>query len=488
MLLRLSRLSFWLAALAAAMALLAPIGHGTVLAAISSFACLFAVGLWRSVAKQAARELAQTHQPPVPPVVQSASLLDAVALLLCAVRDAPHPDLALHAAARVLRNELGAAQARVRLVHEVRDDHAILSDLTEAQPGFRTTPWAMRLGNSPAAVALRSGREAGNSPGDAAVPILHDNRVVALIVLEGIALPIEARALTGLLGLACLTLSQAAAATPALTGQALTGRQDHPTVLVVEDSDVQPEATARMLRGLGCRVSTAYGMLDGLNVLRRTQFDLILVDLQLAGMGATEGLARWRQEEGARARPAIALSASSLPGESERLRGLGFDDHLCKPFRQGQLLAMLNRHLPRDTQANLLGESNCAREDASGAAPGHAELDAGALARLTELDPSGQNKLVERVMQAFQTSVARLRPQLDTARESGDRGAVKLVAHTLKSSSASIGALRLSAVCADIETTLRLDPDADLGPRLDAMDTALDAALGAIDALLKGRA
>ena len=114
-------------------------------------------------------------------------------------------------------------------------------------------------------------------------------------------------------------------------------------------------------------------------------------------------------------------------------------------------------------------------------------LDAAALARLAELDPTGKNKLLERILQAFRNSVDRLRPTLAAARQSGDRPGIRLVAHTFKSSSASIGALRLSKLCAEVETMIRLDPDADLASRLDELDGALDEALVAIENALEER-
>jgi HPt (histidine-containing phosphotransfer) domain-containing protein len=114
-------------------------------------------------------------------------------------------------------------------------------------------------------------------------------------------------------------------------------------------------------------------------------------------------------------------------------------------------------------------------------------LDPAALARLAELDPSGANRLLERVLQAFQASVVRLRPQLAAGRAADDRAAIRLVTHTLKSSSASIGAMRLSNLCAEIETAIRLDPAAELGTPLDALDGALDDTLHAIAAQLGGR-
>ncbi len=114
-------------------------------------------------------------------------------------------------------------------------------------------------------------------------------------------------------------------------------------------------------------------------------------------------------------------------------------------------------------------------------------LDPSALARLAELDPNGANRLLERVLQAFQTSVVRLRPQLATGRAADDRAAIRLVTHTLKSSSASIGAMRVSTLCAEIETAIRLDPAAELGTRLDALDGALDDTMHAVAAQLGGR-
>lgn len=123
---------------------------------------------------------------------------------------------------------------------------------------------------------------------------------------------------------------------------------------------------------------------------------------------------------------------------------------------------------------------------AHGAAAATPGLDADALARLTELDPKGENQLLERVLRAYQTSAARLMPQLETARLSNDRATVRLVAHTLKSSSASIGALELSQVCAQVEALIRAESTDDLEPLLRKLRSALDAALLAIQRLLDG--
>lgn len=107
-------------------------------------------------------------------------------------------------------------------------------------------------------------------------------------------------------------------------------------------------------------------------------------------------------------------------------------------------------------------------------------LDPAALARLAELDPKGESRLIERVLKAFQTSAARLTPQLEAARLAGDRNTVRLVAHTFKSSSASIGALTLSQLCAQVEGDIRTEAEIDLNIGIDAITAELGVVLEAI--------
>ncbi len=94
-------------------------------------------------------------------------------------------------------------------------------------------------------------------------------------------------------------------------------------------------------------------------------------------------------------------------------------------------------------------------------------LDAACMAELRALDPDGKAQLVKRVLATYQASLAKLVHQLRLARTEGAWDQVSRVAHTLKSSSASIGALGLSAVCADIERLLRAGESAAVLPLLD---------------------
>ena len=89
------------------------------------------------------------------------------------------------------------------------------------------------------------------------------------------------------------------------------------------------------------------------------------------------------------------------------------------------------------------------------AAPSAAALDKRVLAELRLLDPGGSSGLIPRVYSCYLQSLARLLSQLTLAHQHGDDAAMNLAAHTLKSSSASVGALALSRLCAQVEDALR---------------------------------
>lgn len=110
-------------------------------------------------------------------------------------------------------------------------------------------------------------------------------------------------------------------------------------------------------------------------------------------------------------------------------------------------------------------------------------LDAHALARLRELDPSGANKLMARVVTAYNKSLDRLLPELAAARSPTlNLTVVRHVSHTLKSSSASLGAMALAQRCTEIEALARQgqNDSANCRPnnsQIDVLNALLDAML-----------
>ena len=120
-------------------------------------------------------------------------------------------------------------------------------------------------------------------------------------------------------------------------------------------------------------------------------------------------------------------------------------------------------------------------------APDATALDQQALDRLNELDPDGRHGVVRRVLTAFEGSLARMCTVLEfqAKAEAADTSVVNGIAHTLKSSSASVGALALARACADVEQQIREQPGRELAPEIERLLRESHAALAAVRAMLR---
>ena len=106
--------------------------------------------------------------------------------------------------------------------------------------------------------------------------------------------------------------------------------------------------------------------------------------------------------------------------------------------------------------------------DAAGPEPADGAIEPVVLGKLRELDPTGRTGIVQRVLRTYEGSLQKLMTQFGEARATRDPAVLRHVAHTLRSSSASIGALALSARCAELENLVREG-------RLDGLDPAVEA-------------
>lgn len=118
-------------------------------------------------------------------------------------------------------------------------------------------------------------------------------------------------------------------------------------------------------------------------------------------------------------------------------------------------------------------------------APSATVLDAACLEQLRSLDPSGGNAFLGRVLSTYLRSLDRQAELAAAARAEGDLENVARAAHTLKSASASVGALVLSRCCQEVEQRIRRQELQDIQAHIDRLfeevarvRTAVQAALG----------
>ena len=266
-------------------------------------------------------------------------------------------------------------------------------------------------------------------------------------------------------------------------------------VLLVEDNVVNQQIALAMLEDTAYRVDVADDGEQALKRLADDVFDVVLMDCQmprLDGFEATRQLRRREAEAGAPRMPVIALTANALSGDRERCLAAGMDDYLGKPFRRDALLQMLARHVGGAACAPAT-ESDAATTDAGidtnpeaggGAAPDPDDdasvIDHKALDALRALQRPGRPDVLTRIIDQFTADAPRLIRDMHAAVEAGDADALKLAAHTLKSSSANVGAHLLSARCREIEQLARA---ADVGAAVELV-AGTDAEFGHAHAAL----
>lgn len=127
-------------------------------------------------------------------------------------------------------------------------------------------------------------------------------------------------------------------------------------LLLVEDDDVLRDGLTRTLQQSGFVVEgTAFGG-EALDLLRHTNYEMLILDLGLPDLFGLEVLQRLRAE--GKQLPVLILTALDAP--SDRVNGLnaGADDYLCKPFDLAELEARIRallRRFPGNAQTVALG-------------------------------------------------------------------------------------------------------------------------------------
>ena len=244
-------------------------------------------------------------------------------------------------------------------------------------------------------------------------------------------------------------------------------RGDHRNrmILVAEDDRISQKVILRQLRLLGHDAEVAADGEQALRLWRDGRFALVLTDLhmpEMDGYALSAAIRRDEQDAGRRRTPIVALTANALAGEAANVLAAGMDAYLTKPATLAELRNTLDRCLPP-------------------AAPGPCALDIGVLHALVGDDPDLKRDFLTDYRACAREEAATLR----AAATDGDRQGVMAVAHRLKSSSRSVGALALGDVCASLEAGDDAHAIAASAPGLIRFEEALAAVEADIEARLK---
>jgi signal transduction histidine kinase/CheY-like chemotaxis protein/HPt (histidine-containing phosphotransfer) domain-containing protein len=239
-------------------------------------------------------------------------------------------------------------------------------------------------------------------------------------------------------------------------------------VLLVEDNDVNRQVAQRLLTLSGVSFSVAENGKEAVDALAERAFDAVLMDCQMPvmdGYTATRALRQREAETGGAHVPVIAMTANAMAGDREKCLGAGMDDYLTKPLNRALLEQTLRKWLRAG--ASMRPDATVRAVKAAPSAPASAAatvlaapapaatatassadaLDTSIIGDLVDVMGDEFPDLVRVYLEDTPKNVALLE---QAARQRSMEGIIA-PSHSLKSTSANLGALRLSELAKRLE-------------------------------------
>jgi len=119
-------------------------------------------------------------------------------------------------------------------------------------------------------------------------------------------------------------------------------------ILIAEDNLINQNLVATILRIAGYELTLAQSGEEAVELEATNEFDLILMDIDMPGMGGVEAATRIiARRTASNPIPIIALTAHAMPADRERFLRIGMVGYVAKPFERVELLRAIDEALKR---------------------------------------------------------------------------------------------------------------------------------------------
>lgn len=219
------------------------------------------------------------------------------------------------------------------------------------------------------------------------------------------------------------------------------------TILVAEDNLVNQQLLELMLESLGYSCDIVSNGIEAIEAFQNCHYDLILMDIQMPEMGGIEATKRIRDLEKDLSQQSriIAVTASVMQGDPPNFLKAGIDGYISKPIRMHELVQNLVNF--RSIEIKLSKE-----ETKGGREEEQVVLDMQVFHDLEAVVGSQNNtSIFVRLIDSYLQILPEFQLMVLNGIRNQDANAIKMGSHSLKSSSASLGALNLAGICKDLE-------------------------------------
>jgi two-component system, sensor histidine kinase and response regulator len=275
-------------------------------------------------------------------------------------------------------------------------------------------------------------------------------------------------------------------------------------VLLAEDNLINQEVTKAFLETYGCQVDVANNGFQAIESVSHTDYDVIFMDCQMPEIDGYSATIKIREMEASRNNelktlnterkyvPIIALTADALEGTRQQCLMNGMDDYLAKPFRREELFAILDRWIHNESETiqevteehiDKGNESDCDAAQHTGPRlpknvtvvdnqkSTYPVIDQKVLDTIRALQKKGGKDILSQVIELYLNGIPTQLRELHDAVNSGDASAIQRLAHSLKSSSANLGAMTLASFFIELEGIGRMNAIDDAAALLSKIKT-----------------
>jgi CheY-like chemotaxis protein len=257
----------------------------------------------------------------------------------------------------------------------------------------------------------------------------------------------------------------------------------HPLrILLAEDNVVNQKVAIRLLGQMGYRADVAANGLEAIEAVERQTYDVVLMDVQMPELDGFEASREINRRWPGKRPRIVAMTANAMEGDRELCVAAGMDDYVAKPIRVEELVAALGRCQPRGSaDARRDAAPNVGVTTASAAGV----IDRAVIERLTAtMGRAFAAELIDTFIDDARQLVAALRKALTAT----DRDAFRRAAHSLKSTSESLGAFGLATLARELETVGQTGRLHEVGDRLERLTTQSELVTRALGEIRHGLA
>jgi PAS domain S-box-containing protein len=236
-------------------------------------------------------------------------------------------------------------------------------------------------------------------------------------------------------------------------------------ILLVEDNEINRLVATSALSSYNVRITEAADGLEAIEWLKKSAFDIVLMDLQMPNMDGLEATRHIRNVMKLNT-PVIALTANAFKSEIDRCLQAGMNDYVTKPFEEEVLLSALLRNL--GVKLSVTGSD-------SGEKPEN--MTKQKLYSLDQIEKfsRGNSEFIHNMTSLFLEDTPKSLSQLTKAFEMNDLPTVRSVAHKMKSPVEMFG---IEDATVDLKTIEKMATEGHGGR---AMKEALDRVVSTLN-------